>query len=78
MASGCFYGALAMIAGERSRSRAARGAIWVGAVALIGCVGLSRIYLGVHYPTDVLGGYLAAVAWLALIAAVTPPARSVH
>jgi undecaprenyl-diphosphatase len=78
MASGCFYGALAMIAAERSRSRARRGAIWVGAVALIGCVGLSRIYLGVHYPTDVLGGYLVAVAWLALIAAVTPPGRSGH
>ena len=27
-------------------------------------VGLSRIYLGVHYPSDVIGGYAAAAIWL--------------
>jgi undecaprenyl-diphosphatase len=31
---------------------------------LIAAIGLSRIYLGVHYPTDVLGGYLAAAVWV--------------
>nr|WP_306220618.1 phosphatase PAP2 family protein [Cohnella sp. WQ 127256] len=30
-------------------------------------IGLSRIYLGVHYPSDVLGGYLASGIWLGLI-----------
>jgi membrane-associated phospholipid phosphatase len=28
-------------------------------------IGFSRIYLGVHYPRDVLGGYLLATCWLA-------------
>ncbi len=28
------------------------------------CVGVSRVYLGAHYPSDVLGGFLAAGAWI--------------
>ncbi|WP_249720238.1 phosphatase PAP2 family protein [Pseudoxanthomonas japonensis] len=38
------------------------------AVALAGSfallVGISRIYLGVHYPSDILGGFAAGVAWV--------------
>jgi undecaprenyl-diphosphatase len=70
MASCCFYGALAIILASQAGSRSRRFAIWAGAVALIAAVGFSRIYLGVHYPTDVLGGYLAGVAWLSLLQAV--------
>lgn len=37
--------------------------IWVFWVGLSVAIGYSRIYLGVHYPSDVLAGYLAALVW---------------
>lgn len=42
--------------------------LWVVAVAVIVLLGFSRIYLGVHFPTDVLGGYAigAVLLWLYL------------
>ncbi len=70
LASFCFYGVLAGLISGRVRSRAARVALWIVAAALVGGIGFSRIYLGVHYPTDVVAGYLAATVWVgALVSA---------
>ncbi|HEV7843233.1 MAG TPA: phosphatase PAP2 family protein, partial [Pyrinomonadaceae bacterium] len=33
-------------------------------ITLIILIGLSRVYLGVHYPSDVLAGYAAALIWV--------------
>jgi undecaprenyl-diphosphatase len=61
----CFYGVLAGLLADRIRSRPARLAIWAGAAFLVMAIGLSRIYLGVHYPSDVVAGYLTAAIWVA-------------
>ena len=59
------YGMLAYLLVRDAKGRRPRMAIIVGAVLLVLLVGLSRMYLGVHYLSDVLGGYAAGVVWLA-------------
>lgn len=60
----CFYGVLAGLLADRIDSRFGDAVIWTAAAILIGAIGLSRIYLGVHYPTDVVAGYLTAAIWV--------------
>ena len=74
MVSCCFFGVLAMILAARGApwapSRLKRTAIFAAAASLVALMGFSRVYLGFHYPTDVLAGYAAAVVWLAVVRAV--------
>lgn len=41
-----------------------RRTVWAAGAVFVVLVGASRIYLGVHYPSDVLAGWAAAVAWV--------------
>jgi undecaprenyl-diphosphatase len=66
----CFYGVLAGLWMGRTRSRRARLLIWLSAAVLVAAIGLSRIYLGVHYPSDVIAGYLAASLWVSTLLAL--------
>jgi undecaprenyl-diphosphatase len=63
----CFYGILAAILAGRARGWGAKFCVWMAAVLLVGMIGLSRIYLGVHYPSDVIAGYCAAVVWVGAV-----------
>ncbi len=58
----CFYGALASIAPAQRLIR--RIAVWTAAGLMIGLIGFSRIYLGVHYPSDVLAGWSIGWFWM--------------
>jgi undecaprenyl-diphosphatase len=67
LGSFCFYGMLAAIVSARVRRQDAKFFVWMAAVLLVGMIGFSRIYLGVHYPSDVIAGYCAAVVWVGAV-----------
>ena len=58
------WGALAILASERARSALVRGIVLALAFGLPLLVASSRMYRGMHYFTDVLGGALLGVVWL--------------
>ncbi len=66
MISLAFFLALAIVVWQ-ARGRRWGGAAIVAAFAGSLLIGVSRIYLGYHYLTDVLAGYLAAVLWLLVV-----------
>jgi undecaprenyl-diphosphatase len=65
-----FYGMLAIVFSTRRAPRF-RALAWTGAALITLVVGASRIYLGAHWLTDVLGGYALGAAWMALVVAVS-------
>lgn len=64
MSSTVAYGALLLVLLPAFPERARRPAV-VGAVVAVLAVGFSRLALGVHFISDVVGGYALGLAWLA-------------
>jgi undecaprenyl-diphosphatase len=65
MASMVFYGLIAYFLMRHSKPIIERILIAIIGVIIVSIIGFSRIYLGLHYPSDVLAGYSAGLAWLA-------------
>ena len=64
------YGALGCLVAGTRESRLPRLSIWTAAVFASLMIGVSRVYVGVHWPTDVIGGWTLAVAWLVILLGV--------
>jgi membrane-associated phospholipid phosphatase len=59
-----------MLTVPRHMPRPWRGILIGLAVSLVLAVGISRVYLGAHYPSDVLGGLAFGTAWVSICVAV--------
>ncbi|MDT3425604.1 undecaprenyl-diphosphatase [Paenibacillus forsythiae] len=66
MAAFSVYGALTFLLWRHMRSTAGRVLLVAACFLMTAAIGWSRIYLGVHYPSDVIGGYAISCAWLML------------
>lgn len=58
--AGCFYVVVGALLAAAVPAAWQRTAVLAATLALIGVIGLSRVYLGVHYPTDVIAGFALA------------------
>jgi membrane protein DedA with SNARE-associated domain/membrane-associated phospholipid phosphatase len=58
------YGMLAALAATTTTSWPRKVSAWAMAVVIVGVVAVSRLYLGAHWLTDVLGGLALGAAWL--------------
>jgi undecaprenyl-diphosphatase len=70
VASLCLYLTIAWVVARQLESPAVKACIWIFAVVLVFLIGLSRVYIGIHYPTDVLAGFLAAGIWTCAVMSI--------
>ena len=70
MVSMAFYGFLIYLVWRCVTDKKRKYTLTAILGVLIPLIGLSRIYLGVHYVTDVIGGFLIALCYLTVYTAV--------
>jgi undecaprenyl-diphosphatase len=70
------YGLMAYLVLLRVRRRWVRVAVIACASVIVAAIGFSRLVLGVHFFTDVIGGYAAGAVWLSLAIATVEIERS--
>ena len=73
MVAMAFFGLLVWLVWHYEKDRTMRLACCGGFSLIILLIGISRIYLGVHYASDVLAGFCVSLAWLALYTSIAAP-----
>ena len=67
-----FYGILALVLASRLSRASRRALCFVPLIVLVPLVAFSRMYLGVHFMSDVIAAACASVAWIAFVLMVVP------
>lgn len=73
MAAMAFFGLVVWLVWRYEPDRRMRTALTCAFGFLILMIGISRIYLGVHYASDVIGGFCASLIWLAFYTRIAVP-----
>ncbi len=73
MVSMAFYGLCAWMVWTYERDKIIRWLCCLGFAVTVVAVGMSRVYLGVHYASDVVAGFCVSIAWLAIYTKIFCP-----
>lgn len=73
MVAMAFFGLLAWFVWRYEKDRRQRAFLLVAFALVIVMIGVSRVYLGVHYASDVIGGFCLSIVWLALYTRIAVP-----
>jgi undecaprenyl-diphosphatase len=63
-----FFGTAAALISSSLQARWKKTLLWLAAAFMAASIGFSRVYLGVHFPTDVMAGYATALVWVLSVA----------
>jgi len=75
MSSIVVYGSVAYLVSRLEPSRRLKRVTYALSATIVILIGISRMYLGVHYPSDVIAGFLAGLGWIALVASLLTAVR---
>lgn len=70
------FTAIALVASVIWSRKVQRRTIWAVAAIAVALVGFSRVWLAVHWPSDVLAGWLVGLGWALLLAALLKPVKA--